>query len=109
MKLSEYKGMWIVALFDLPVLTQQHRLAYTRFRKGLLRDGFTMLQYSVYARYCASEDASAPHHARIRNTLPDEGQVRVLMLTDRQFGKMAVFTGKNRKPTETPPLQLEFF
>ena len=46
--------MWVVAMFDLPVETQQNRRDYARFRKALLKDGFMMLQFSVYARYLPS-------------------------------------------------------
>ncbi|HHT9133449.1 MAG TPA: CRISPR-associated endonuclease Cas2, partial [Candidatus Avalokitesvara rifleensis] len=48
---SEYRAMWLFAMFDLPVDTKKARREYTRFRKALLTEGFTMLQYSVYARY----------------------------------------------------------
>jgi len=107
--IPEYKGMWLIAMFDLPVDTQARRRAYTRFRKTLLKDGFNKLQFSVYARFCVSEDASKVHRKLIRDELPEEGEVRVVTLTDHQFGKMEVYFGKKRTPTEEKPLQLEFF
>lgn len=57
-ELSGYKGMWLFAMFDLPTDTTEDIRNYTRFRKTLLQLGFDMLQFSVYARYCADEDAS---------------------------------------------------
>src|SRR5690606_25570553 len=48
--LSEYEGMWLFAMFDLPVVTKTDRRNYARFRKKLLEEGFMMLQFSVYAR-----------------------------------------------------------
>ncbi|MCX7703766.1 MAG: CRISPR-associated endonuclease Cas2 [Planctomycetota bacterium] len=107
--LSEYKGMWLFAMFDLPVDTPKGRKEYARFRKALLAEGFTMLQFSVYARYCPSEEASKIYRNHVREVLPPEGEVRLLSVTDRQFGKMEVFFGKKRKPTETPPPQLMLF
>jgi CRISPR-associated protein Cas2 len=56
--LSGYRAVWLFTLFDLPVLTKTDRRNYTRFRKALVREGFMMLQLSVYARYCASEEAA---------------------------------------------------
>lgn len=106
---SPYVGMWLIALFDLPVTTSMHRRLYTRFRKVLLKDGFVMLQYSVYARYCTSEDASKVHRDLIRAHCPPEGEVRTMLLTERQYGKMDVITGGKRKPSEPKPVQLEFF
>ncbi len=101
--------MWLMAMFDLPVDSPAAKRAYTRFRRVLLTEGFTMLQYSVYARYCASEEASEAHRAHLRQLLPPEGQVRLLTMTDRQFGKMEVFFGKTRQPTEEPVSQLLLF
>ncbi len=100
--------MWLLAMFDLPVDTQTHRRAYAHFRKGLLKDGFTMLQFSVYARYCVSEDASKTHRKLVQTSLPEDGEVRLIMLTDHQYGKMEVFSGKHRRPPEKAPVQLEF-
>ena len=68
-----------------------------------------MLQFSVYARYCVSEEASVIHRQTIKSALPDEGEVRIVTLTDHQFGKMEAFFGKKREPVEEKPLQLEFF
>lgn len=101
--------MWLFALFDLPVDTKAARKQYTQFRKALLKEGFTMLQYSVYARFCGSEEISDAHRNRIRGALPEEGQVRLMAVTDKQFGKMDVFFGNKRKKTEDPPMQLSFF
>jgi CRISPR-associated protein Cas2 len=101
--------MWIVAMFDLPVDSPRARRAYTQFRKKLLDDGFSMLQYSVYARHCATEENTAVHFQRVRQALPDDGEVRLVCITDRQFGKMETFTGKKRQPTPDSPKQLELF
>jgi CRISPR-associated protein Cas2 len=109
MSLSKYRAMWLVAMFDLPVTTKRARKAYSQFRKILLNRGFTMLQYSVYARYCTSEEASQIHRNHLRRVLPAEGQVRLMAITDRQFGKMEVFFGKKRQPTEKVPDQLLLF
>ena len=101
--------MWLVAMFDLPVDTQEARRRYTRFRTHLLKEGFTMLQFSVYARYCRSEDRTAVFRKRIREALPSRGEVRLLAVTDRQYGKMEVFQGKKRHSAEKPPQQLMLF
>jgi CRISPR-associated protein Cas2 len=109
MELSGYRFMWVVVLFDLPVDTKKARRAYTHFRKKLLRDGFTMMQYSVYIRHCASEENAAVHTSRVERMVPDDGEVRVITITDKQFERMRVFWGKRRQPPERPPAQLELF
>lgn len=109
MALSEYRAMWLFAMFDLPVDTKKARREYTQFRKLLLEHGFSMLQYSVYARYCPSEEASDTYQRRVEAALPADGQVRLMAVTDRQFGKMQVFLGKNRETIEQPPEQTLLF
>ena len=96
-------------MFDLPVDTKEARRAYTQFRKALLKDGFSRLQFSVYVRHCASEENADVHSERVQRCLPDDGEVRVLAITDKQFERMRVFWGKMRKPTESAPRQLELF
>ena len=106
---SEYQAMWLFAMFDLPVLTSQQRRNYAQFRKALLKHGFFKIQYSVYARYCSSEESASTHIAMVSPALPPEGQVRFLLVTERQFGKMVVITrGKPSKP-EKAPRQLQLF
>ena len=101
--------MWIFAMFDLPVTTPKARKRYTQFRAALLKDGFSMMQYSVYARYCASDEVARRYRNFIRAVVPPEGYVRVMAVTDRQFGKMENYIGKKSESTEKPPAQLLLF
>jgi CRISPR-associated protein Cas2 len=101
--------MWVVAMFDLPVDTKKARRAYAQFRKKLLRDGFTRMQFSVYMRHCASEENAAVHVERVERMVPDDGEVRIITITDKQFERMRVFWGRMRKPPEPAPAQLELF
>lgn len=109
MQVSGYRCMWVLTMFDLPVDTMEARRAYRHFRKKLLQDGFSRLQYSVYVRHCASEENADVHVARVERTLPDDGEVRIITITDKQFERMRIFWGKRRKPPEPPPQQLELF
>ena len=107
--LSEYRAMWLFAMFDLPMTDKEARRAYTQFRKALLKEGFMMIQYSVYARYCPTEEASQTYRRRAHARLPDEGRVRLVSITDRQFGKMDIYDGRKREKAEDPPPQLLLF
>ena len=106
---SGYEAMWLFAMFDLPVNSKAARKRYTQFRKALIKDGFCMLQYSIYARYCPDEEAAEAHRKRMRVFLPPDGQVRLLSVTERQFGKQEVYYGKKREVCEEPPQQLMLF
>jgi len=101
--------MWVIVLFDLPTDTKQARKDYTHFRKHLLKDGFSMMQYSVYMRHSASEENAEVHITRVKACLPPDGEVRMIKITDKQFAKIQVYYGKQRKPTESAPKQLGFF
>ena len=109
MFISAYRCMWIIVFFDLPTDTKKARKQYTRFRKDLLEDGFSMMQYSVYVRHCASAENCLVHLKRVRVSVPPDGEVRIVQFTDKQFERMEIYWGKRRKPTEEPPAQLELF
>ncbi|MCA9225705.1 MAG: CRISPR-associated endonuclease Cas2 [Planctomycetales bacterium] len=109
MFINGYRCMWILAMFDLPTDTKRARKAYASFRKSLIEDGFTMMQYSVYARHCPSKENAEVHVERIKRNLPPDGEVRVMAITDKQFERMMIFWGKTRQRPEPTPCQLELF
>ena len=104
-----WRSMWVIAMFDLPTDTPRERKAYTRFRRDLMADGFTMMQYSVYTRHCASIENAEVHVKRMGDVVPALGEVRFLTITDNQFSRIKVCVGKKRQKTPPPPSQLEFF
>ena len=101
--------MWLLAMFDLPVDKPELRREAAQFRHKLLRQGFTMIQYSIYVHYVRSEESEEVFRKRIQAVLPSHGQVRVVSITDRQFEKMEVYVGKKRERVEDPPHQLMLF
>ncbi len=96
-------------MFDLPTDTPQARKDYTFFRKNLLTDGFSLFQYSVYARHCSSKENAEAHSKKVENFLPPGGQICVLTVTDKQFERMKMFWGNLRKPPKPAPKQLLLF
>ena len=101
--------MWLFTMFDLPVKTPAQKKRHVQFRKALLGEGFTMLQYSVYARFCQSEESGEAFSGHLRSLLPPEGRVRMLAVTDRQFGKMRSFIGQKNAAVESAPEQFLLF
>ena len=102
-----YRIMWIFVFFDLPVTTKDERKRATHFRKELLRDGFSMVQYSVYTRHCASKENAEVHVKRIRESIQAKGQVSILSVTDKQFGMIINIAGRKAQPPPQTPRQLE--
>ena len=80
-----------------------------QFRKALEKDGFTMMQYSVYVRHCASKENMQVHIKRVRRSMPPTGFTSILAVTDKQYGDILNFWGKSERAKPEIPQQLEFF
>jgi CRISPR-associated protein Cas2 len=109
LRLNAYRIMWVFVLFDLPTETAAERKAASLFRKALIKDGFTMFNYSVYIRHCPSSENAAVHRKRTQKALPAKGNVTILNLTDKQFGDMEVFVSAKKQEPLAGPQQLELF
>ena len=107
-RLNAYRIMWVMVFFDLPTETKKDRTLATRFRKQLLDDGFTMFQFSIYLRHCASRENAIVHIKRTKRNLPPNGKVGILEITDKQFGRMELFHGmvETEKPNVVQQLEL---
>lgn len=108
-RISEYRVMWLLVLFDLPTETKRDIRAYTVFRKNLIKDGFTMFQFSIYIRHCASIENAEVHIKRVKSFLPEYGKVGIICITDKQFGNIELFFGKKPIAPNAPGQQLELF
>lgn len=86
--------MRMMVFFDLPVKTKTQRRNATRFRNFLLKDGYFMVQYSVYCRVCNGYDDVEKHRNRLHMNKPDNGAVRLLVITEKQFEKVEIILGK---------------
>jgi CRISPR-associated protein Cas2 len=96
-------------MFDLPTETKQEKKAYTQFRKKILADGFHMFQFSMYIRHYPSRENAEVHVLRVKRLLPEKGHIGILTITDKQFGMMEIFRGREVETAEKPVQQLQFF
>jgi CRISPR-associated protein Cas2 len=108
-RLNAYRIMWLFVFFDLPVETKKERKAATDFRKVLLKDGFSMLQFSVYNRHCASDESAQVHIRRTKAATPEKGQVSILKITDKQYSDIINIWGTKSAPLPAGPQQIEMF
>ena len=108
-RFNAYRIMWLFCLFDLPTNTKAQRKRAAAFRKQLIEDGYDMMQYSIYKRFCGSAEACEVHIKRIKEWLPKEGKVSILKFTDKQFGEIETFEDLSPQLMEKKPVQLEFF
>ena len=86
--------MKIMVFFDLPVTTKAKRKAYSKFRKNLISEGFSMLQFSVYVRTVRNNDDARKYVSRVSSFLPSEGSVRIMTVTEKQFDSMQIVVGE---------------
>lgn len=106
---NPYRVVWLFVFFDLPTRTAKNRKDAARFRKDLEADGFKMMQYSVYVRFCGSRENARMHIGRVRGFVPSPGVVSILCVTDRQYGDIVNIWGASRRRLPETPEQLEIF
>lgn len=95
--------MRLIVIFDKPVETKEQRKEYARFRKFLISDGFMMLQYSIYVRYCSNNTVAEKYVSHIKTFNNKFGDVRIISLTENQFANMVLISGEKsiREEIET--------
>ena len=98
-----------MVFFDLPVGSPEERRDASNFRRDLIKDGYMMVQFSVYARPCGSADRVETQVRRLRSHIPERGEVRGLLITDAQWGRMIVVRGAKKADPEDMPEQMMFF
>lgn len=90
-----YRFMRTILFFDLPTLTLKHKRSYRKFLKAIKAEGFIILQESVYAKLSISYAQSQLVKKRISDSLPDEGLVFALNITEKQFNDLEILVGEN--------------
>ena len=91
------KFMRLIVMFDLPVKTKKQVKDATAFRNFLLKDGYYMVQYSIYARVCNGQDSVETHKNRIKSAVPNDGSIRLLTITEKQYENIEILLGKKTK------------
>jgi CRISPR-associated protein Cas2 len=106
---SKYRMAWVLVFFDLPVGTTEERRNASNFRKDLIKDGYMMVQFSVYARPCGTADRVETQVRRLKSKIPSKGEVRGLMISDAQWGRMIIIRSQEKADAEKMPDQMQFF
>lgn len=88
-----YEFMRLVLFFDLPVITKKDRYNYSVFRKYLIKNGYMMMQYSVYCKIFANREAAVKHIQMLKKEVPQKGQIRIMLVTEKQYSKIEIIVG----------------
>jgi len=106
---SKYRMAWVLVFFDLPVGSPEERRDASNFRKDLIKDGYFMIQFSVYARPCGTADRVETQVRRLKSKIPSQGEVRGLIISDAQWGRMIIMRSQVKTDAEKMPAQMQFF
>lgn len=106
---SGYRLMWMMVMFDLPVVEFEDRKKATKFRDFLEKQGFGMCQFSVYARFCGSREKTDALYRKIMDNVPPKGKVSIINFTDKQFGSILHYHNNKRQNCKETPEQLLIF
>lgn len=88
--------MRVIVFFDLPVLTGANRKDYRAFHKYLIKNGFLMMQESVYCKLAQNSTMADAIVENIKKNKPADGLVQVLRVTEKQFNKMDFIVGTKK-------------
>lgn len=88
--------MRVMVFFDLPTLTSMDKREYRQFRKFLINRGFVMVQQSVYSKLALNQTAAKNIVASVKRNSPAEGVVQMLVVTEKQYGKMEYVIGEKQ-------------
>ena len=89
-----YRFMRVLVFFDLPTETGEDRREYSRFHRLLIKNGFLMMQESVYCRMLITPTAGQTIMETIRKHRPPKGTVQIMTVTEKQFAKIEMITGE---------------
>lgn len=106
--LSGYRLMWVMVLFDLPVITEKERKTATKFRNFLLDNSFEMVQFSVYIRPCSGKEHVERLIKLIEMNMPKEGKVDILSFTDKQYENIVTLRGNSKIKRNNPDQYILF-
>lgn len=91
---SKYRDMRILLFFDMPTKSEKDKKEYQKFKKFLNQDGYLMMQFSVYSRFCRNYAAVDKHMKRLSKNKPKNGDIRILTITEKQYHSMIFLAGE---------------
>ena len=88
--------MRILIFFDLPTETAKDKKTYSKFRKFLIKEGFVMMQESVYVKLVLNNSITNSIREKIERNKPAKGLIQSLIITEKQFNSMEYIIRRKR-------------
>ena len=92
--------MRTIVFFDLPIKTPSEKREYRRFRKVLIKNGFVMMQKSVYSKLVVNNVTSGAVKEKISKNIPPDGIIELLEITENQFARIDYLVGEKQSLVE---------
>lgn len=92
--------MRLLLFFDLPMETAKNRHDYAVFHKFLIKNGFIMMQKSVYSKLVINNVTSLAVKHKVSKNIPLEGIVELLEITENQFSRIEYLVGDKQTLVE---------
>lgn len=85
--------MRLIVFFDLPMKSKSEVRIYNKFRKWLIKNGYLMMQFSIYSKIFSNRDSCVKHISILKRYVPTQGQIRILMVTEKQYASIEIIVG----------------
>ena len=105
MGVNGWRVMWVICVYDCPMIDKEARQDYTIFRRSLLQENFVQLHNSLYVHHFPTLAVGEATIIRLRPLIPKDAQVAFFIVTDKQYGMTKEFFGT--RPTRKKPNQPE--
>lgn len=86
--------MRMLLFFDLPRLSSKEISSAARFVKDLKKEGFIMIQESVYSKLLLNMSSFDGIRSRIDKIKPKKGNIMLLTVTEKQFSEIEIILGE---------------
>lgn len=91
--MNEIKYMRLILFFDLPSKEDYEKRNYCLFHNALIKNGYIMMQFSVYIKATNSNSKIKREIEKIRKHIPKAGNIRIISITEKQYMNMEIILG----------------
>ena len=81
-------------MYDISINEGANTKLYTLFRKELIKLGYYMFQESIYVKQLNSKSQQENLMRKIKNIIPENSNIRGLLLNQNTFDNMSVISGE---------------
>jgi len=87
-------------MFDLPTQTSADRRNYRHFRKFLIKNGYSMMQFSVYSKIVLNRSVLNYQMKLLKENAPPDGYVEALVVTESQYANINIIVGEQKRSNQ---------